>query len=355
MKYLTLFILSLSIFGSQAQITITSSDMPNIGDKLRFSISDTLLGIDAQPTGTNYTWDFSFLNWLSQDVDTFLGSTQWSLSYQFAFGPFGNPSSYALKGTAIDSLGSISIDEYLDFFRETSGKYQQTGFGMTLSGLPIPVVFDTNDVIYRFPMNFGNIDSSISSWKLTLPIYYGSLRKRYNEVDGWGSLTTPYGTFDVLRIKSDIFSTDTIGLDSVNGFTVVLPQQIEYKWLGKGQGIPLLTIIAQVIANDTFVTSITYRDSNRIPESAIPELAAESIQVYPNPAHDLVTIVLHPSVNIEQLQLFDIHGKRMKIEPLSSSIIRNGYMLNVSEFRPGIYLLQYTDESLRAYKKLIIY
>ncbi|MBL0072144.1 MAG: hypothetical protein IPP34_10195 [Bacteroidetes bacterium] len=55
-----------------AQITIDNNDMPSVGDTFRVSNGLISPTIDPVPTGASFTWDFSMLQPVSQDVDTFI-------------------------------------------------------------------------------------------------------------------------------------------------------------------------------------------------------------------------------------------------------------------------------------------
>ncbi len=96
-----------------------------------------------------------------------------------------------------------------------------------------------------FPLTIGVSDSSESSRSQIIPEfgYYEIHRKRVNIVDGWGTLTTPNGTFQTIRIKSTVYSHDSIYIDSNNEGYSIDRVETEYKWLGNGFGTPLLRII----------------------------------------------------------------------------------------------------------------
>jgi hypothetical protein len=266
---------------SSAQITINSSDMPGSGNIIRISNGVAFPGMNAAATGANYSWDYSLLTAASQTVDTFATILSTGV-YAFQF----YASSYALKSnTAPLSLGGLLTIEYeYDFYKKTTAAYIQTGFGAKFNGFPLPVPFDPTDTIYRFPMNYNNTDSSFSSFHITIPTlgYYGGDKSRVDTVDGWGTLTTPYGTFPVLRVKSVIFETDTIHSDAFGfGFTFPRPSVTEYKWLGTSQKIPLL----QIDVSGGFVNQILYRDSLRANPLAVNtvEQPSSEFNIFPNP------------------------------------------------------------------------
>ena len=63
------------------QITITDNDMPEIGDTIRTSLAIDLTGFNYEETGQDFTWDFSGLMPLFQQVDTFVSVTSTPILY----------------------------------------------------------------------------------------------------------------------------------------------------------------------------------------------------------------------------------------------------------------------------------
>ncbi|MCX6291930.1 MAG: T9SS type A sorting domain-containing protein [Bacteroidetes bacterium] len=283
-RYLILascFYFLLQSLSSQAQITIASGDLPAANDTFRVSIGQAFTGMDPALTGANYTWDYSQLTSASQTTDTFVSILSTGL-YAFAF--FG--SSYALKSnTAPVNLGALTIDYQYDFFKKTSSSYVETGMGANLNGFPLPIVFNPKDTIYRLPLHYNNTGICSSAFAVTVPSlgYYGGHKTRIDTVDGWGTLTTPFGTFSALRIKSMISETDSIHIDTFNiGFNIPRPVVTEYKWLGNGQGMPIL----QINTNGAFVNQIIYLDSVHVsPLAVLPvKNEREDFALYPNPS-----------------------------------------------------------------------
>jgi hypothetical protein len=103
--------------------------------------------------------------------------------------------------------------------------------------------------------------SSDASFSITIPgiATYSTQRIRSNVADGWGTLTTPYGTFPTLRVKSNLAIHDSVYIDTL-GIGFPLNRNItEYKWLANGKGIPVL----QIDEEGPLVTA-TYRDIYRM-------------------------------------------------------------------------------------------
>jgi len=242
---------------SFSQITITKNDMPVAGDTLRTSTTYAVTS-DYTLTGTNYVWNFSYLQPLTQKIDSFVSKSATPLLYQIYF---SNATLASPQGD-INLIPNLPITDVFEFYKNSTSSFSDLGYGITVSGAPIPLKYDNAEVYYKFPLTYGNpVDSSISSFSFGLPNigYISTVRKRINLVDGWGTLTTPYGTFQTLRVKSEVYSHDSIYVDSISYGTAIDRHVTEYKWLGTNQRIPLLQINSEGL-----VVTATYRDSLRM-------------------------------------------------------------------------------------------
>jgi gliding motility-associated-like protein len=260
-------LLFLSLYRLSAQITITSADMPNTGDNILISVNNSLANFHKDSTGANYLWDYSNLIPDSQRYVNFVSP----LTTPYAFGFFS--SSYGTRNYTPDQLpwsliGTPPTNGY-DFYKKSNANYKITGSGITESGLPIPETYTPGDIVYKFPLNYLQKDSSSSQFGFAIPNqgYYGKKQKRVNEVDGWGTLITPYGTFSTLRIKSTLTITDSIYLDTVHfGFNIPRPIAYEFKWLANGMKIPLLEIDANAAGDSIMVApSVSFNTQNSCP------------------------------------------------------------------------------------------
>ncbi len=245
------------------------------------------------------------------------------------------------------------------FFNKTSGLYSDVGFGLQVQGLPIPLKYDTPDVLYRFPLNYGDTDEGSTGLEFGLPDvgYLYIERERITEVDGWGTLETPYGSFETIRIRSIVAEYDSIYVDSLGMGFPIYRNYIEYKWLGNNHGLPLLT----VVDDDVFGATIVYQDSIREINVGLDEAIAfkhERNFVYPNPAVDFINIPLsgfeHGKVVIRLLDLTG--GLKLKEEFLVSphSAPWHQIKINRSYVLPGIYLLQIRQNDRVITNKIII-
>jgi hypothetical protein len=294
-KIYTVLLFVIVFFTAKAQITVDQNDMPSAGDTIRVSYGLVTPAIDPVPTGTNYTWDFSQLQWIAQNIDTFLTIAQTAPTYQFVFAdiPFNpNRANIATRGNfAFPPLAGIQVGDVFDFFYKSSSIYKRVGYGANINGFDTPLPMNSQDILYNLPLNYNDNDSSDADFSLTLPatLYYGYSLHRVNLTDGWGTLITPFGTFNTLRIKSAIAAHDSINLLATGiGFGFDRPLTTEYKWIGKNKSIPLLQINTTDLLGVETVTSIVYQDSIRVLPTAISENVrpTETFSLYPNPAKD---------------------------------------------------------------------
>ena len=286
MRTLPLLVFILAFSHSRAQITLNSADFPHANDLYLMSDATAFPGMDATLTGANYTWDYSQLSTTTtgQHMDTIFTVTNMNIIYQAVFGDFNflpNRSNQATHGSDFSLGAMINITDVYNFYYNNSNDYHQSGFGAGINGIPLPTAYSPHDIIYKYPVQYGNLDSSASGYSVSLPnlLYYGVNRNRVNEVDGWGTLITPYGTFDALRIKSVIHEHDSVYLDTLGfGYGFNLPAQTEYKWLGQGEGEPLL----QVNVAGGIVTSVVYKGFNTTGIATVPDNNFD-FMIFPNP------------------------------------------------------------------------
>ncbi len=324
---LLLFSAGLAALPAAAQgPTITQADMPVTGDTLRLS-RGVGLGIDFQTTGPNQTWDFSTLTPVSQRVAEFLdplaGAGPLIL---FTFGPLGgaNRASVATPTQLpIDSLpgaGGLNFGDLRGYFRRQAADYRQVGFSAAVNGLAVPVTFASGqqDIVYRLPLSFASAaDSSDSYFEANVPgtAFLSQQQRRVNEPDGWGSLTTPFGTFATVRVRTRLDAFDSLAISGQMPIALQLPTRYEYKWLAVGQHVPLLTINTALIGGNETVTGVEYRDIyRRIVLGTPADVAAlREFTVAPNPVGAGQAVALRglPTTGPVRLDVSDALGRRL--------------------------------------------
>ncbi|WP_151085715.1 T9SS type A sorting domain-containing protein [Hymenobacter baengnokdamensis] len=287
---------------AQTSPSITAADMPAVGDTLRLSQASGLPA-SAPPlsrNGANQTWDYSGLVASSQTVDRYANVNTTAATLQFTFNnPLLNPASRAtlvvpralpLPATAL----GLPITDPLEFSSVSPADFRLVGYGGTLNGLAVPVTYASQaqqDVIYRFPISYGS-GASVSNSLLTTPVvlagtgYFSQKRQRTSQPDAWGTITTPFGTFQAVRLVATLLDHDSLAAGGAPGQGLTLPLTHEYRWLAKGVHVPVLTITTTTVAGAEVVSGVEYRDVyRRIVRLAARNAAANAVaSVYPNPS-----------------------------------------------------------------------
>ena len=361
-RYFLLYLGLIVCFGSNAQITITDNDMPKSGDTIRYSITNNLQGIDPALTGANFNWDFSLLEADNQRLDTFFSVSSSPVAYQYYF---NNNIQYPAYKSSYSSRGDdilpqipnvpISITNVMNFVKKSSSKLENVGFGSSVNGFTLPTRKQPIDVEYEFPLDYADSSFSSSAFAMSFPnvAHYGQIMDRETTVDGWGPLITPFGTFDVLRVKSVLTKLDTIYLDTLGGgLTFPLPQEVEYKWLANNQGSPLLKIITTA----GIPTKIEYQDSVRV--VGVEEIMEfGNVSVFPNPANEFVQINFNSvKGGLLNLNMIDLKGRVLLSKKIQSKQGENKYILNLKEINlaSGIYFVELKGKEKFLLQKLII-
>lgn len=133
------------------------------------------------------------------------------------------------------------------------------GFEVDINGSPLPavIVYQQPDTILRFPVTYDDTWTSDIEFRLDLTpsgqnLIYESNQSRVTSIDGWGTLMTPYDTFEnVLRLKSVITRMDTVTVDFVP--MPVMLTQVEYMWLDTNYSLPIMTSNGMIFNGDSVV------------------------------------------------------------------------------------------------------
>jgi hypothetical protein len=343
-----------------AQITIKNTDVQKGGDIFKLSSQTTGINtIDPKPTGANYFWDFKDLVADAQIADTFLTSSQIPVAYNLYF--LGFNCAQNSPDISFGGLIPISITKICNMYKNSATAYDFWGYGGNISGIPLPFNNTPHDVIYKFPMNYGNADSTDSKLTASIPnlLTFKQVRHRVNHVDGWGNVRTPKGYFSCLRIKSEIHDIDSIKLDTAFthlpfALNLGIPQTtIEYKWLVAGQGDPMLQInqTAALFGAPTTSAVKWQNDSTFIPNGTTDLVNESGLQIFPNPANLFCSLVQQNGFNHATISVTDIVGKtihQQQIEQQSAVYIPTYNLTN------GIYFVTINENGNEISRKKLV-
>ncbi|MFT5819019.1 MAG: hypothetical protein ACI8ZM_000241 [Crocinitomix sp.] len=361
MKISLLFTLLFLSLASFSQITITESDFPEGGDTVLVSVSSDF-EYDFASTGADHDWNYDALNMTAQRIDTFFDIDDASLLYQVIFNngwfdPDYQADYYTpLLNFAFPETDAVPIGNPVGFTKIESDKVEIIGVGLEISGIKVPIKNEIIDIEYELPMNYEDGWESTSFFEVDLnPAFDGILRRhqeRISEVDGWGEVTTPFGTFDVVRTKATLDFTDSLRIsfgEITTWIELPTPSQVVYSWWAEDQKIPVLQVIAQDIGGTETITSVEYKDRD-LSDVSIAESKGfvPNIELYPVPSTEFIKII--SKSEIQNVSIVSVNGS-VNLDDLWSQ--QTG-ILNVSQLAPGSYIVYITQVDGVHVKQIIV-
>jgi hypothetical protein len=351
MKTIFTFFLAFALFANAAlaQITLTAEDVALAGLSLS-NVQDTLpdASIVAGPGGQDKTWDFSALH--SHEVYSFESVEAEETPY---FDKFPNADVAIIENG--ETYGYLQKDalslKALGFY----GAFEfEPGVGLDLdvhiqpfqSLLRFPTVF--NDGFTEHFQRVIEYDASLTGQPAdSIRIVSSVLRTVV--YDAYGNLTTPAGSFPVLRVKETETSTDTLYV-LFDGSCLTLPSNetvtdISYNFWTKqgGIGYPVASIQADEFGNT--VSASWLKDFT----SPARETAGKiQLDIFPNPAAQWLNVQL-PEHFTGQLEIYDAGSRMVASQPISSHLEQ----IDLKNLRPGTYILVAKDgrNKLAGYRK----
>lgn len=336
------FILTTAVFtsalASQAQITVTQAHMPEIGDKI-LQFTDTMNILSPGNAGANVTWDFS--------------QAQIHEQLEFRVVDVQSTGMSALFPTA--NIAMTTDDVSFSFFTSSIDKYEVNGIANGGLGMD-PIVYDPSLVALQFPMNYD--DNFSSSYASTFSFsaedegFYKIIIRHHADVektvDGWGTITTPFGTYQALRINEAEHATDStffmltetsepmfLGVDE--SFTT------SFSWYTNDVKLPVATFDQ----NGDF----SYSKPNNGNTGIEDQQTSSKVISYPNPVDAGYGFTFLGLANMDyELFMYDTNGKLIKQEKVS------GLNVNISTegLQPGMYYYNVVATSKNYNGSLII-
>lgn len=258
----------LAVCSTFAQVTVTSTNYASAKDTFYLTSANPISTIDFAATGENMVWSFPGLTGISQTNQIFAAPTATGFTkIQFPYIFNANNVNLASTNNTSINIATFSLSEINTYYKKSTSALSinaESGvLGFNGTQFAIKPVYTSPDVVYTFPMVYGNKDSSTSAFNVVIPAIatYNHWQHRRNTVDGWGSLTTPYGSFtNCLRIKTELASLEMFTVAGVAIPSDTL-HSIEYQWFSLDKKYPVLVVSQQVLAGVAITSSIQYVDN----------------------------------------------------------------------------------------------
>jgi hypothetical protein len=337
-------------FSLQAQVTINRSDLVVSGQKAIQATHSRNHGMAA--SGANMTWDFSDL--MADESD--------SLRFGLPFWYKGNEN-FPNANLAYISYGE---DSTIYFMSATSTEFRVFGYYQYTDTSEDILQFDSKIIGFPSTYNTAFTESTTvngGSFELgvdpdsTGPLpFIDSLRFNYirtvkSNIDGWGNMTTPLGTYPSLKQTSLEIGTQSVDMKS-NGVWTTIPKVVltllnipvpepdsnfsVNVWTNDARvGFPLVSYSYSPGQDSAY--DVTWLKSS-LKASKIATVGYNNIHVFPNPFSNQLNIQTDiASINID---MYAADGKLIYSETLSDK-----KTINMAHLPAGVYHLIAKDAS----------
>lgn len=345
--FLTAILLLSTHFFLAAQIVITSDELLGIGD-------DVVQAFDNSPdpslvpgeSGGNLFWDFTAL--FADEIDTlsFLspGATPFYLHFPTANLAFftGTDGSYIYFNKNQDALLMVGIATEMD------------DLGQVVSAI------EPNEEFLVFPYEYGYQSNETFSYNFTADVSIPGIDsmkmkrtiEKNSEVDAWGTMVVPMGTFDVLRVHETRNYIDTIwakvAIFGWQMFSVEEGAEERYLWWSDDPAVGYVLVNLNLDPSSGLVTDGEFMAEPQ-PVGLDEVHAIGELNVFPNPFPDQLTIKNSGTKPIDYF-LADAGGQILINETIKAS----GVNIHRLEYlTPGVYFLRYHSESATSIIKVI--
>jgi hypothetical protein len=325
MRAISLFFgIACSLSVLNAQITITNSVVPNIGSNVIFDevISTAVSSINVGPGGPNQVWNFATLP-LSNFPDTlyyralseapvqglfpdaqFISTPELSDTSEFTY--------YKFTNTELALLGTSTGSDKITF----SPPFKTLVFPTTAT-----TTYTSNSTVSGAAMGFN----------------FSGTAKGTAKVDGYGTITTPLGTFPCLRM------TRTTAIDLTILFFTVTNRDTSVEFWTAAHPAPVLSVsssYADFLGDVTFIRSATVLKGQTTGVQAAEDLTIET-RMLPNPSSGVSTLETYlPTAGAVTLSIIDLRGSLVRHEHLGYTPPgRLQHAIDLSRQTPGSYLI----------------
>ena len=349
--------LAFSSMNMSAQITVTDTDLMSVGDIIYQAYDDApASAISLGNTGANQTWDFSTLQVQEYDTTVFIDpvGTPFSSSHPTANLCIEDDGGYLYINKNPQGLSLVGFDNF---------PYPQLI-------LPLPLTYGANTTVGPVTIMDSVMVNAFLPDSMAIFITMGLAQQidsikiliesstEFN-VDAYGDVIIPMGTFDALRVKTDdvtttdyfVYCSDTIfGNGSWYSMpAVIAPSEVEitssYSWWTNNPSIKFVLVQIEVDS----VGGINAVDFMHSPSpSLVNDLSTNNFNIYPIPATNNLTIETQNN-ELTSFDFVDVSGKVILKKEFTQST-----NLDVSDFSKGIYFLNLKTVSGELTKQIII-
>jgi hypothetical protein len=333
MKNCILFAAGIYAITCTAQITLDQGDMPSVGDNIPRKLDTMTVLAGPGGSGPNQTWNFTATSNYVITENTSVVSV--------ASTPNGNQFGNSNMAMTNDNANYL-------YFNKSAQSFTTQGFSGDLLGSgTIDAVFNPDLTLHQFPRTFGSSFNDSYVIDVTIPgaainplvsqIHFKRSSMVHDTTDAWGQITTPHGTYDVLRVHSTEMYVDSVWALPIFPPTWSLVStnadvSHSYSWVGKGGKLAIAEMSFDTLGAPKIFTWTELPGIG----VGIEEAGFASLDISPNPCGNSISV----SVGAEQIGqeycIIDLLGKRM----LEGTVTNHQQLVDVEELLPGNYTLR---------------
>lgn len=306
-------------YAVQAQ-PIISNVAPSVGDVIQINFSEEM--VDPGSSGADLTWDFSDFSinmysggYIVLDPAEVEGAEEFPEATRVMF---------------MDA-GFMAMRNYVSFDNNAF-----TDYGTLSEDGSFGTIYDNPKTHFEYPVNYLDTGEDTYSGLVLVGGFSNSpISGEYSyEVDGYGTLITPYGSFaNTLRYK--VIATESL---STFGFTTTT-LITEYYWYSDEYPFPVFTIHQDVSFSNSIpidsAYSVTAMVSYQSGTTGVNTLNADrSITISPNPANSFVAI----DYDDHQPAIVRFYNSTGKV--ILEKSIQSAESVDVSSLSTGIYIAE---------------
>ncbi|MEY4126287.1 MAG: hypothetical protein RL737_476 [Bacteroidota bacterium] len=326
------------------QITIDQSDMPSVGDYIPRR-SDTMTVLPGPGgSGPNQVWNFTALsnNVISENTNVI----------SVASTPNGNQFGGSNMAMTNDNANYL-------YFNKSAQAFTTQGYSGDLLGTgTINAQFSPDLTLHQFPRTFGSSFTDTYGIDVIVPgaainplisqIHFKRSSVVKDTTDAWGQITTPFGTYDVLRIHTMETYVDSVWAQPLFPPTWSLVSTSadtthSYSWVGKGGKLA----IAEMSFDTLGVPKIFKWTEMQGIAVGLTENQTSEIKITPNPTSSSGIISIQSCEIGEKFTLVNTLGKVV----MEGCILTKPLELNLTNLDQGLYILTLGDKQARVIKQ----
>lgn len=320
----------------------TQGNEPTIGSGTTLFVIDSMASEYAAVTGSGVEWDYS--SYGGYDGDSRNVTVL-------------DPSSTTYSSEYPSATATLDIQGFLKTYTSSTAS-ERTGHGFVYTDADlgdVVVVFDVDEAtqyVYPFDLN----DNLTDTYEGTTTVDLGGAQvintsgQIRTEVDGVGTLKLADGN-DFTNVTRYKISDSTVLEDVPILMTDVVMKRTQYEYYDlDNSSLPIFVYTHVEIAELGTEFSLVMSSVEPSNTAGIEENVLSSVDIYPNPASDVINISLKNELVNTEVSIVDAMGRVV----LNQSIENDFVSLDVANLEKGIYFVKVSNGEVVETKTIVI-